>query len=398
MKENAFKKLFNSFVSNNVDLICKYENDCNDIFEDNYEDIFRSCSKINTTSVNIGIKNILHTALLNAISYQNNIVDSLNDVIDLISDNKFSDDSINMYFKEVNQIYNKYDNDYNIEYCPENRDKLILMNLKSVISVAKKYQNLGLDLDDLIQAGNEGLIISFDKYDPNRAKLKDRMLAKIELLPDTITHSVLMEALSEFLTYGDVMKKVQREFVNVEYTKQEVIKWIKKNIYNAKFNSVANMWIRAYIILELNNNSRTVKKPKSEIDKDVAETGSYKKEIKVDIDAPIGNDETRTFGDTLSIEDDKKTELEISEAQNYFKSELNKLLTGVKSRDRAVYLKKFGIGLPRPMLPREIAEQEGLSIARVSQIFQTVEQQIISNQVKYNVNVEKLLEAAKTLR
>ena len=398
MKENSFKKLFSSFISNNVDLICKYENDCNDVFEDNYNDIFQLCSKINTANLNVGVKNILQTALINAVSYQINILDSLGDVIDLITDNKFSDDSINTYFKEVNRIYNKYDNDYNIEYCPENREKLILMNLKSVISVAKKYQNLGLDLDDLIQAGNEGLIVSFDKYDPNRAKLKDRMIEKVDELSDVISHDTLMNALSEFLTYGDVTKKVKKDFVKSEYTKQEVIKWIKKNIYNAKFNSVANMWIRAYIILELNNKSRTVKKPKSEIDRDVAETGAYKKEIKVDIDAPIGNDETRTFGDTLYIEDDGKTDLEVGEAQNYFKSELNKLLTGVKPRDRAVFLKKFGIGLPRPMLPREIAEQEGLSIARVSQIFQTVEQQMQHNQAKYNIDISKLIEVASVLR
>jgi DNA-directed RNA polymerase sigma subunit (sigma70/sigma32) len=51
---------------------------------------------------------------------------------------------------------------------------------------------------------------------------------------------------------------------------------------------------------------------------------------------------------------------------------LGKLLTGVSVRDRRIFLKKFGIGLPRPMQPKEIAEQEDLSIARVSQIFQQV--------------------------
>ena len=399
MKENSFKKIFSSFISNNSDLVCSYENECNDVFEDNYNDIFKLINKLSVNKLNnIGIKNLLCTAVNNSISYQCSVLDSLNDLIDVIMDNNFSNSSINLYFKEVNDIYNKNDNDYNIEYCPENREKLILMNLKSVSSVAKKYQNLGLSLDDLIQAGNEGLCVSFDKYDPNRAKLKDKMLARIDELGDTININELKETLSEFLTYGDVMKKFKKDFVKNEYTKQEVTKWIKKNIYNAKFNSVANMWIRAYIILELNNNSRTVKKPKSEIDKDVLETGSYKKEIKIDIDAPVGNDESRTVGDLLYIEDDKKSDLEISDAQDIFKNGLSKLLNGVKSRDRAVFLKKFGIGLPRPMLPREIAEQEGLSIARVSQIFQTVEQQIRENQVKYNIDIEKLLEAARTLR
>lgn len=397
MKPASFNKIFSSFCKDNVDLISTYENECNDVLEDNYNNIYNLCSSISNNKLGISVKSILNKALTNAISYQTNISDSLNDIIDLLLDDRFSYNSVNMYFKEVNDIYNRNDNDYNIEYCEENREKLILMNLKSVISVAKRYQNLGIELDDLIQAGNEGLCVSFDKYDPNRAKLKDSMLAKAEELSDTVTLDEINNVFSEYLTYGDIQKKIKRDFTKDTYTKQEVIKWIKKNTYNAKFNSVANMWIRAYIIQELNNNSRTVKKPKSEIDKDVELYGSYKKEVKLDIDAPIG-DEGRTFGDTLSLDDDTKTDLEVGEAQDLLKRELSKLLDGVKPRDRSVFLKKFGIGLPRAMLPREIAEQEGLSIARVSQIFQTVEQQMQRNQAKYNIDISKLIEVASILR
>ena len=73
-------------------------------------------------------------------------------------------------------------------------------------------------------------------------------------------------------------------------------------------------------------------------------------------------------------------------------------MDGVKPRDRAIFLKKFGIGLPRPMLPKEIADQEGLSIARISQIFQTVVEQIQQNQVKYDVDPNILFGAVKKFR
>ena len=46
---------------------------------------------------------------------------------------------------------------------------------------------------------------------------------------------------------------------------KEVDNSIKKNVKNATFNSVAFMWIRAFILIEIDNNSRLVKKPKSEI-------------------------------------------------------------------------------------------------------------------------------------
>ena len=49
------------------------------------------------------------------------------------------------------------------------------------------------------------------------------------------------------------------------------------------------------------------------------------------------------------------------------------------------------------MLPKEIAEQENLSIARISQIFQSVVERMQKNQVKYNINPNKLFEAARKL-
>ena len=48
------------------------------------------------------------------------------------------------------------------------RNKLITSNLRFVVTCAKKYTGQGVPLIDLIQAGNEGLTISLDKYDPDR--------------------------------------------------------------------------------------------------------------------------------------------------------------------------------------------------------------------------------------
>jgi hypothetical protein len=50
------------------------------------------------------------------------------------------------------------------------------------------------------------------------------------------------------------------------------------------------------------------------------------------------------------------------------------------------------------MLPKEIADQEGLSIARISQIFQTVVEQIQYNQVKYDIDPNILFDAVKKFR
>ena len=48
------------------------------------------------------------------------------------------------------------------------RRKLIVSNLRLVVSVAKKYLYYGLPLLDLIEEGNLGLMKAVDRYDPDR--------------------------------------------------------------------------------------------------------------------------------------------------------------------------------------------------------------------------------------
>lgn len=398
-KINYEVKLKN-FVSNNAELIGEYESIDQAIPIEYCEvELLDVCQKLLKIDKSTDFNKSMKDAILNSIRYNMNIVDSFDLLINNAIVNSQTSNSTQQYFKEINDIYNKHNNEYNIEYCPENRDKLIEMNLKAVISIAKKYQGLGLTLQELISAGNLGLVIAWDKFDPSRSKLKDNMLGEIEKLNDEFTYSELVNSMDKYFEYGDIQKKFCDKFhANHIYTKKELISWINSNVYNAKFNSIATMWIRAYILIELDNNSRVVKKPKAEIYKDREKHGSYKKEITLDIDAPVSSDTETSFGDLLKIEDDTLSDMEVAEAYDTYKSNLMLLLDGVKPRDRSIFLKKFGIGLPRPMLPKEIADQEGLSIARISQIFQNVVDQIQQNQVKYNIDKNLLFNVVKKFR
>ncbi len=50
----------------------------------------------------------------------------------------------------------------------EARRKLIVSNLRLVVSIAKKYLYYGLPIQDLIEEGNMGLMKAVDRYDPER--------------------------------------------------------------------------------------------------------------------------------------------------------------------------------------------------------------------------------------
>ena len=48
------------------------------------------------------------------------------------------------------------------------RRKLIERNLKLVVSIAKRYRDMGLPFEDLVQEGNLGLLRAVDKFDPEK--------------------------------------------------------------------------------------------------------------------------------------------------------------------------------------------------------------------------------------
>lgn len=397
------KRLVNQlekFMANNAELIAEYDGtdgtypfDCckYEILDKMQQMIrqYRGCDFATT----------LRDALTDAIRYQEPVIDSLSSIYTGMLQDGAGVNTTQQYFREIGELYKKHKGDTDMTYCPENRDKLIALNTKMVISVAKKYQGLGLSLQDLISAGNEGLCNAWDKYDPEKSKLKDHILEVVNDIPEQFTKEELMKRVEPFLAYGNIKAKFDAQFAPGQvYDRAGLFKWIDRYIHNAKFSSVAMMWIRAFILIEIDNASRVVKKPKSEIYKDKEATGAYQKECLLNLDAPIAGDTDTTFADTLGMEADDHTDLEVVEAYDDYKNTLNKLLEGVSGRDRRVLLYRYGIGLTRPMLPKEIADSEGLSVARISQVLLGVLAKMRENAAKYEIDPAFLFEACSKFR
>lgn len=82
--------------------------------------------------------------------------------------------AVDLYFLEI-QKYKTLTAEEEVELCEkikqgdmEARKKLILHNLRFVISVAKRYQSLGYKLGDLIAIGNIGIIKAAEAFDHTR--------------------------------------------------------------------------------------------------------------------------------------------------------------------------------------------------------------------------------------
>lgn len=101
----------------------------------------------------------------------------IKDTSTLDSNNSFSSDLFQTYVREITKfpllsIADEKRLGYILKNSPKDSDeykdakeKFINSNLRLVISIAKRYQNLGLNMLDLIQEGNLGLITAVDKFD-----------------------------------------------------------------------------------------------------------------------------------------------------------------------------------------------------------------------------------------
>jgi RNA polymerase primary sigma factor len=84
------------------------------------------------------------------------------------------DTVLTMYLREINKIpLLTREEENELALKAKNGDvaaknKIVNANLRFVITVAKKYQNHGLDLTDLISEGNLGLLTAIEKFDTTK--------------------------------------------------------------------------------------------------------------------------------------------------------------------------------------------------------------------------------------
>jgi RNA polymerase primary sigma factor len=212
---------------------------------------------------------------------------------------------------------------------------LVRSNARLIISIAKRYQNLGLPLMDLIQEGNIGLMRAIDRFEPSRGL-----------------------RLSTYATW-----------------------WVRQAINRAVANQSRAIRLPAYLQDRLHKMHRVSQELEQELghtpnDEELADSLEVTpKDVEVlrsaavpvvSLDAPISNDDDEA--PMAQLEDTDVVPLDDLVARRILRESMERALEQLPARYAMIVRMRYGMDGDRPRTLEDIAQKLNLSRERVRQI------------------------------